>query len=131
MVMGLVQCLVLSETIEGSRTFNEFCPASLMTALGAGLYKRAVFEKLGNFDPKLQSGEDVDWFMRVRENGIPMSIIDSVTLYYRFHTTNTTRDRDIRNSFFLKAIKKSLDRRRLRGEGKAHNLPPLLLNPKN
>ena len=130
-VMGLVQCLVLSETIESSCTFNEFGPPSLMIALGAGLYKRSVFEKLGNFDRKLQIGEDVDWFMRIRENGIPISIIDTVTLYYRFHKTNITRDRNIRNSFFLKAMKKSLDRRRLRGEGKVDNLPPLLLKAKN
>lgn len=118
-VVGRVQYLL----IQGNqRIFKEFSQPSLGVNLGAGLYKRSVFDKLGYFDASMQQSEDVDLFMRIRENQIAMAAIEAVTLYYRIHDNNMTSDRAQQNTLFIKALKQSLDRRRKR-EGSARSLP--------
>jgi glycosyltransferase involved in cell wall biosynthesis len=80
--------------------------------LGSMLCKRTVFDRVGLFDEALEHAEDVDWFARVKESRIPTSTIDEVTLEYRLHDGNMTFDVDRNQAFLLRALKKSLDRRR-------------------
>ena len=85
--------------------------------VGACIYRRDVFETLGGaFDETLVYGEDVDLLLRVREHGVPFSILRSVELYYRQHpksmmATNTERQ----HADFRRAAHKSLMRRRAAG----------------
>jgi glycosyltransferase involved in cell wall biosynthesis len=118
-VVGRVQYLLIEED---RRVFQEFSQPALGVNLGAGLYQKSLFDKLGYFDSSMQQSEDVDWLMRIRENRVPMAAIDAVTLYYRIHGNNMTRDRDRQNTLFIKALKQSLDRRR-KVEGTAKSLP--------
>jgi glycosyltransferase involved in cell wall biosynthesis len=113
-VMGRVQYMLLTEK-SGGQEFKEFALPSVGVNLGAGLYKRSVFEKAGRFDPALRQSEDVDLFMRIRELGIEMAVIDSTTLYYRIHENNMTREADKQKALFIHALKRSIDRRRARG----------------
>ena len=53
--------------------------------LGACLYRREVFERIGTFDESLVYCEDVDLLIRVREAGIAFTILRAITLYYRRH----------------------------------------------
>jgi glycosyltransferase involved in cell wall biosynthesis len=83
--------------------------------LGAGLYRRRAFEKVGHFDAGLRYGEDVDWFLRVREMRLNMRILRPVTLIYRLHDTNMTRAREDVDRHLAFALKRSIDRRRRMG----------------
>jgi glycosyltransferase involved in cell wall biosynthesis len=80
--------------------------------LGSALFRRSAFEKVGVFDETLRYSEDHDWFIRAREEGIGMTDIDHVTLYYRLHGKNMTRDKNAGCFQLTRVLKKSLDRRR-------------------
>jgi hypothetical protein len=60
----------------------------------------------------MRLGEDIDWLNRVRERGVTIAFIDEVTMLYRRHDTNATRDAEAVRQYMLIALKKSLDRRR-------------------
>jgi glycosyltransferase involved in cell wall biosynthesis len=91
--------------------------------LGAAIFHRSVFERVGMFDENLLYSEDVDLLLRVLEADIPMTIIRARTLYYRRHEsslmaqTNPAKERD-----FKKVLAASILRRRR--QGKAGALPP-------
>lgn len=124
-VTGRVQYAVLTRGADGEMTFAPFQAPAVGVNVGAGIYRRAVFEKLGYFNPAYQSAEDVDLFMRIREQRIPMVVLDEVTLIYRIHNTNMTRERESRESVFLRALKQSLDRRRTTGNQPSGELPAI------
>ena len=83
--------------------------------LGSGLYRRRAFERIGTFDQSLRFSEDVDWFFRAREASLHVVIVPEITLVYRLHDTNMTRELDIRDGRMLSVLKMSLDRRRAAG----------------
>lgn len=83
--------------------------------LGSGLYRREVFNTVGTFDTSLRYCEDVDWFMRAREQHVAMSIQRAVTLLYRVHGNNMTADRSRPDALLAPVLKKSLERRRAAG----------------
>ncbi len=83
--------------------------------LGCGLYKKLVFEKVGYFDESLQLGEDLDWFLRSKEKGINLDIIEETTLYYRRHDNNITNNIALNRIAILRVLRKSLNRRRQHG----------------
>src|SRR5579872_1776903 len=89
--------------------------------LGSGLYRRRAFERIGGFDESIRFCEDVDWFLRARENGLAMRILRATTLLYRLHDQNMTRDRESPDRLLTHVLKRSLDRRR-RGEGAVPSL---------
>ena len=81
-------------------------------SLGTGLFRRHLFATVGELDESLWYSDDVDWYLRARELGIPMLVHDDVVLLYRRHDRNITNYQDRGRAFFLTALKKSLDRRR-------------------
>jgi glycosyltransferase involved in cell wall biosynthesis len=80
--------------------------------IGAGLYKKTVFDEVGLFDPFLIFGEDADWFKRASELMTPIRKIPEVSLYVRRHGGNLTEGKDMVELNALKVFKKSLDRAR-------------------
>lgn len=84
--------------------------------LGAAIFHHSVFEAVGPFDESLLYSEDVDLLLRIREAGIPMTILRARTLYYRRHDdslmsrADRSKERD-----FKSALAKSLVRRRRKG----------------
>jgi len=114
-VLGRIQQVLLSEGEElGETTFS--------VNLGSAVIRKSVFERIGLFDETMRYSEDVDWFMRARESGAAIVTIDAVTLFYRQHEQNMTRGKSTAELNVLKALKKSLDRRRER-TGSAAALP--------
>lgn len=98
---------------------------SLALSLGAGLFKKSVFDKMGWFDESLRYCDDWDWFMRAREKGITMITHPEVVLLYRRHDQNMTNETDLGNLHFTRMLKQSLDRRRRQNRGDAKSLPNL------
>ncbi len=84
--------------------------------LGACLYRHSALEAIGPFDEALVYSEDVDLLMRVREKGIPFTILRSVVLYYRRHPHSLMSQPDPRKERdFRRAVVRSLARRRAEG----------------
>lgn len=120
-VLGRIQQVLLSETVAGPTPAQE---TAFSVNLGSAVIRKSVFERVGLFDETMRYSEDVDWFMRAREAGAAIVTIDDVTLFYRQHDQNMTRGKSASELNVLKALKKSLDRRRER-TGSAAALPGL------
>jgi hypothetical protein len=80
--------------------------------IGAGLYRKSVFEKVGLFDPTLRFGEDSDWYIRAAEMGINIKRLDETRLFVRRHGQNMTAGKNMVELNALKVFKKFLDRKR-------------------
>jgi len=96
--------------------------------LGACLFRREVFDRIGPFDEQLAQSEDVDLMFRVREAGLKLAIIREVTLLYRIRPGSLTQA-DVDERSALAALRRSIARRRHAGSGL--ELPPFssLLDP--
>jgi glycosyltransferase involved in cell wall biosynthesis len=92
--------------------------------LGSGVYRKSVFDRVGLFEESLRYSEDVDWFMRAREEDISMVILGNVTLLYQLHAGNMTRQMNSERSNLAKVMRRSLERRRRRGAGHSIELKP-------
>lgn len=121
-VMGRIQQVLLSQTVDGQTRAEEFADPAFSVNLGSAIIRKSVFERVGLFDETMRYSEDVDWFMRAREAGARIVTIDAVTLFYRQHEENMTRGKSTTELNVLKALKRSLDRRR-EGTGVAAALP--------
>ncbi len=89
--------------------------------LGACLYWRTVFDKVGIFDENFLYSEDVDLMLRIREAGIPFAIMNEITLFYRRHDNSmTSRLTHEEKRDFHRSLTNSLMRRKKTG-----NLTPL------
>lgn len=82
--------------------------------VGSVLMRRAAFERVGTFDESLRFGEDLDWFLRSRELGLPYLLHPDLVLWYRHHANNTWLGQPKAFDKNLAAIKRRLDRQRLR-----------------
>ena len=111
-VMGRIQQVLLSRTVDGQTQAEELGEPAFSVNLGSAVIRKSVFERVGLFDETMRYSEDVDWFMRAREAGVHIATIDAVTLLYRQHEENMTRGKSTSELNVLKALKRSLDRRR-------------------
>jgi glycosyltransferase involved in cell wall biosynthesis len=104
----------------------------LLYHLGAALCRRETFDRIDAFDPALQSSEDVDWFLRVRDAGLGIVVTRDVVQIHRRDGANMTRGKDLRELGFLEVVKRSLDRRRASGAPASRRLAgrrPGVLSP--
>ncbi|HRF06868.1 glycosyltransferase [Accumulibacter sp.] len=90
--------------------------------IGAGLYRRRAFERVGLFDTELQFAEDADWFHRAADVELAIARPEAVTLLVRRHGANMTSGKTLVELNALRVFKKALDRRRLATDGSP---PPL------
>ena len=84
--------------------------------IGAGLYRRRAFERVGLFDAELRYGEDSDWFNRAYECKLPIHRLNEVTLFVRRHDSNMTRGKTLVERNLIRIVKKQLERRTGRSE---------------
>jgi len=85
--------------------------------LGTGLFRGRLLRRIGGFDETLRFGEDLDYFLRLREMGMKISLCDVDGLIYRRHATNCTDNQlAVRKSVF-DVMKRSMARA---GGSKAH-----------
>lgn len=83
----------------GSRTRT-----MLNVNVGACLYSREVFDEIGGFDETLHYCEDVDLIQRIREYGIPFTILRHITLFYRKHAKSMIQQPDPRKEIDYKRV---------------------------
>jgi glycosyltransferase involved in cell wall biosynthesis len=110
------------DIVMGRIQTGEFAEPVFSVNLGSAIIRKYVFERVGFLDESMRYSEDVDWFMRAREGGAAIKTVEAVTLIYRQHDENMTRGKSASELNVLKALKRSLDRRRER-TGHASALP--------
>jgi glycosyltransferase involved in cell wall biosynthesis len=81
-------------------------------SLGAGLIRREAFDRIGGFDANCWFGDDLDWFIRLREAELPMAVMKEVFLLRRIHSSNISRNQKALTQQYLRIIKAHIDRRR-------------------
>ncbi|MCX7670338.1 MAG: glycosyltransferase family 2 protein [Anaerolineae bacterium] len=80
--------------------------------VGSFFLHRSTFELVGLFDETLRYGEDTDWFLRAREQGVLFVAHPDVVLWYRYHGDNLWLGKPQPARSTLYAAKRLLDRRR-------------------
>jgi glycosyltransferase involved in cell wall biosynthesis len=73
--------------------------------------RREAFERIGGFDPALRTGEDVDWFARAKDLGVPTAVLPHVLLEKRVHDRNTSADA-ANTARLLEVLGRSIRRKR-------------------
>jgi glycosyltransferase involved in cell wall biosynthesis len=81
-------------------------------SLSTALFSRALVDRVGWFDEEFELSEDTDYLLRVFETEPRYELLDSVAIYYRRHAGNATRENNGRLRDHLRAIHKSMRRRK-------------------
>ena len=84
-------------------------PVFIMETLVA---RRAAFERIGFFDPAFAVAEDVDWFSRARDAGLPAVVVPQTLVLKSVHDANASLTHAANNQLLLKALRQSLARKR-------------------
>ncbi len=80
------------------------------------LARKSLFAKIGGFDPRLSSGEDVDWFCRAKDQHIPHAVLDQVLVHKRVHDANVSLNDSAGNAILLRVLRESIARKKAAGE---------------
>jgi glycosyltransferase involved in cell wall biosynthesis len=80
--------------------------------LSAAILRRTLVDTTGAFDEDLQQSEDTDYLLRIFETSPRHVLPDTVAVYYRRHPGNLTKQMDVAVREYLRAIHKSLRRRK-------------------
>ena len=75
--------------------------------------RKALFDSIGGFDVTMALAEDADWYARANDHKIPMAVIPEVLLHKRVHGANASLDAETSNRELLKALKRSIGRKKL------------------
>lgn len=120
LVSGRIQCMGSSSDHMYTKMYENADQKTMLNFhLGASLYRRAVFDVVGPFDEELRYSEDVDHWFKIVENGLKFEFLNEITLMHRRHETNMTNvPLSSQNTYFLRALKKSMDRRKKLGSFK-------------
>ncbi|HET8651946.1 MAG TPA: glycosyltransferase family A protein [Gaiellaceae bacterium] len=87
--------------------FGELGGIQFVTAM----IRRHVLEELGGFDPSYLYAEDRDLFVRMREHGVKIEVLEDVVLHKRLHGSNMTLNPPETHPL-LRSLKEKLDRER-------------------
>ncbi len=108
-VAGLTQRIAADSRAGGTVPLGE---PERLRVVGCCVCRRSLFDRLGGFDERLVHGEDEDFFLRIDERAVPTVWLRTVTLLYRMHPHNMSRDGDARRRALFRLAKNRLDRRR-------------------
>ena len=77
------------------------------------LAKKSVFRKTGEFNDNFWFSDATDWFIRVKELGLKLKVIEEPLTFHRMHKSNLTkRKSDESRDEFLRLVKGVLDRKK-------------------
>lgn len=114
-VLGAVQQFISPDAPRDFRS-RISCPPTPMPGFCAGamLARRAVFERVGPFDPSLRLGSFIDWFDRAASLGVRTVVLPEIHLLRRLHGGNFSLRESAARSDFARVAKAAIDRRRSR-----------------
>ncbi|HKY63456.1 MAG TPA: glycosyltransferase [bacterium] len=74
--------------------------------------KKSFFDRVGAFDSSYVSAGDVDWFARAQDEGGRLAVLEEVLVRKRIHRTNFSNLALVNNAEMLRALSRSVARRR-------------------
>jgi glycosyltransferase involved in cell wall biosynthesis len=83
--------------------------------LSAALLRREVVEAVGEFDPGYESADDFDFLLRMIESGHRIELETGLGIYHRRHPGQASSDLVATRRESVRALARSLQRRRRRG----------------
>jgi len=98
------------ETLEPAADSNSITVRGIH--LSAAIFSRRLIDRIGDFDEDFEQAEDTDYLLRGFEIGPRHLLPDTLALYYRRHPGNMTRQDDVQSREFLRAVYKSMKRRK-------------------
>ncbi|MFO1056690.1 MAG: glycosyltransferase family A protein [Dongiaceae bacterium] len=113
-VSGLIERFVLLDPVS-LRPAGPPGAAMPHVNVGACLFRRTVFDRIGGFDESLRQVEDFDLLFRLREAGLKLVIRGEVALYYRIRPgslTETAANAQEQEASALAVLRRSIARRR-------------------
>ena len=120
MVVGHMEQFVSPELPPESRLGFRFSPEPVPARMcGAVLVRRAEFDRVGGFSPRLESGEFIDWLLRAEDLGVRSVTIPDVVLRRRLHRSNHGIVRRDARQDYVRVVKAALDRRRATAPGRS------------
>jgi glycosyltransferase involved in cell wall biosynthesis len=93
----------------GDKEPTAYIPSSLMI-------RKEIFLRAGYFDESFRLAEDSDWFMRIRDIGIKMVVIEENLLHKRVHRLNLSSNIEETQKNLLRAVKNSIIRNKKKGK---------------
>lgn len=96
------------------QTFNRaLLGASLVGRIMETLVaRRTAFDMIGAFDTEFRTAEDVDWYARAKDLGVPMQVLPEVFLEKRVHDENISMAGERNMPHLMAALRRSIERRR-------------------
>jgi glycosyltransferase involved in cell wall biosynthesis len=85
--------------------------------LSAALLRREAVEAIGRFDPECASADDFDFLLRMIEQGHRIELESGLGVYHRRHRNQVSADLDATRRDCVRALARSLQRRRRSGTG--------------
>ena len=83
--------------------------------LSAALLRRDAVEAIGRFDPEYASADDFDFLLRMIELGLRIELESGLGVYHRRHRNQVSADLDATRRDCVRALARSLQRRRRAG----------------
>jgi glycosyltransferase involved in cell wall biosynthesis len=80
--------------------------------LQATLMRKSVVEGVGLFDTGMKVAEDIDWFSRANDLNISLITLREIVVHKRVHDMNITYQQQFNNQHLLKALRRSVERKR-------------------
>lgn len=78
---------------------------------GTMLARRAVFDRVGLFDPAFAIAFEVDWFARAQDMQTPSHVVEEILLHKRIHAANASIQRELFRREWFVVIRRSLARK--------------------
>jgi len=111
LVLGKMQNIMEPGSSVVVKTKNLQAEPMVGLVWGALMVRRRVFDTIGQFNSTLTHAIDVDFFIRAKEAGLRMDIIQEIFLYHRIHGSNMSLQSSSRD--YLQAVKNSIERKRM------------------
>jgi glycosyltransferase involved in cell wall biosynthesis len=83
-----------------------------INSLCSTLVRRSLFDKVGKLNPSYLQSEDLEWFFRMKECGIPIYKLVEPVLLRRIHENNISHNQMGSVQSRLRMLKESIDRKR-------------------
>lgn len=112
-VFGHIEQFISPELDEASKA-----KLAVTNARVPGLHKCAMvirsesFRRVGPFEPTVDMGDFVDWYMRARDLGLRETMLPEVVARRRIHTSNMGHTDRAKRVEYARVLKRGLDRRR-------------------
>ena len=85
--------------------------------VGTLLVRSELFDEVGLFDTSYVAANDTDWFLRTRDVGVRVAIVDEPLQRYRLHSGNASAQKELIQREHMRALRTSVRRKKAAAAG--------------